>query len=355
MLKRPKGKRKSFAFTRVEYKDNKKVQFVYNSPELDSINSRLRSKEIALDTANSLAITLKNKLNDSNDNSTTLINKDNEKLVKKTLEEASTKSIKKLSLYNTKVDYDRILKLLNNHSIYSITKVELKEIIETCDYSLNVKNKLICRVNLLLKQVGRNFMLSKIKNNEHEDISYINEQELKSLIAHILNSETNDRQFIADGITILFYTGAREGELFSLEERHYNGEVHHISHQRQRDNSKSLPKNNRKRDIGIPKAAQESLSRWFNYPKELKEYYRMNLSRATKRFAMETFKDRSKHISNHDLRHSFAIWSLKQGASLTEISQVLGNSLPVCVKHYTGFSMKNEQIANLMKKLNRED
>jgi integrase len=63
-------------------------------------------------------------------------------------------------------------------------------------------------------------------------------------------------------------------------------------------------------------------------------------------------KNRLKHISPHDLRHSHAIYLLENGLRLEDVAKNLRNSILTCQKYYTGFAHTEGTVRSLMKQLN---
>lgn len=350
--------RKTFGLVKDIINGDTRNQSTLDIPELDAINERFINKEIAMDVTLRLVTELKEreleKYNGPDTDKAKTFHKDNHKFVNKLLEEAGSKNIKKVSYVNTKIDFDRLLNLLVDTSIMTIRKVDLKDLMDNCTYSASVKNKLVCRLNLMLKMAGRDFLISKYPIEKHE-ISHITEKELNTLLKSVDVLKMADSKFIQDAITVMFYTGLREGELFAVSSKHYKNttRTYTVSNQYTRDgNQQSKPKTGKVRSIVIPKKAVESFTRLIDYESFLKTYYRMRLTKRITRAAKFAFpNEKSKHISCHDLRHSFAIWSLGKGLSLTQVAFLLGNTLAVCQQHYTGYILSDEAMDAISKRL----
>jgi integrase len=274
------------------------------------------------------------------------------KIIDKLKEELNYKSLRITSYDNAIIDYNRIKDMLKGESVRIISRAKLEVLINELPYRLSVKNKIICRLNLILKNAGRDFKITKKKIEEYEEISFIDEKQLNKLLKEV-DYVSGNTKLIKDGIILMFYCGFREGELFGLSRNNFDKveETYFIREQMQRDLSFTKPKNNKEREITVPSVAIDSLERWLSYPKQEKINYRLFLSRKVLEASRKTFKERKHQISNHDLRHSFAIWCLSKGLSLTEVSYLLGNTLQVCVRHYTGFSLQKEALKSIAKKL----
>lgn len=368
-VKKPIGSRKTFSLIRDEksskkVKDsngeeqiiNDRIQKIIEIPELNAINEGFISGEISSDAAYQLVLDLKKvqleKLNGPDTYGSTIYHADNLKIINKLKEELNLKELRTTSYDNAIIDYNRIRDMLKGESIRIISRPKLNELIKKLPYRISVKNKIICRLNLVLKKAERDFKIPKKKIEEYEEISFIDEKQLKTLLNRV-DFICGNSKLIKDGIILMFYCGFREGELFGISREHFNkkDKTYFIKQQMQRDFSITKPKNNKYREIPVPSEAIESLDRWLSYSQNEKQKYRQFLSRKVVEASRKTFTEKKHQVSNHDLRHSFAIWCLSKGLSLTEVAFLLGNTLTVCVRHYTGYSLQKEALKNIAKKL----
>lgn len=164
-IRKPSVRRRSFSIVKDEVSGGLRKQQTWDNKEFDIINERVKFSQLAIDTAFRLVLDLKERelkrLRAADTDKNIAFHKDNQRYVGRLLEEASTKDIRKTSLLNTEIDYKRILTLLGEKSILTITKRELKDLLDVSPYAFSVKNKIVCRINLLLKEAGRSFKLSK--------------------------------------------------------------------------------------------------------------------------------------------------------------------------------------------------
>ncbi len=360
-IRKPDQKtRFSFSITKDEITRTSRKQSKFSPPELTEINKKFKAKEFSFDTAYLKVLDLKEKelrkINGEDSTKNQIFLSENKKQVARLIDKISISKkgkIKSISLGNIEIDYNRILQMLGSESVYTISATELNKRMNNLSYSISVKNKLICRLNLLLRETKRDFSLSKYPTI-HNEISYITEDELRELLKSFDElKDFGSKEFVKDGIVLLFYCGFREGELFAIDKANYNPKNHTylIKKQIERSHKRSNPKNDKERKITVPTGARDSIERWFEYDESLKKIYRVKLSRVVNKVARHFFKDKSKHISNHDLRHSYAIWCLNKGLSLTDVAFLLGNCLQVCIRHYTGFVASDERLESLSAKL----
>jgi integrase len=151
---------------------------------------------------------------------------------------------------------------------------------------------------------------------------------------------------------VAFYTGARLGEIFYIQKRHIKRHSVHLELQmsdtKRADGTfkEDTLKSGYDREIFLHEGIRQDLPDWAKVP--LIERYEIRLKSFSKHIQRACRKvcdieDPIKILSFHDLRHCHAIWLLQAGATITEVAQLLGNSLDVCYRYYSGFELKKER------------
>jgi hypothetical protein len=231
-IKNPVGSRRSFSLIRDEKSLNKndktktdRTQKTIDVPELDAINEDFKSGKIAIDVAKQLVLDLKKKLLEKlhgpDTYASTIYHSDNVKILNELIEkDLNHKTIKETSYNNALIDYDRIKNMLKGESIRIIPRSKLDVLINKLPYRISVKNKIICRLNLVLKKAGRDYKIFKRKKEHYEEceeISFIDEKQLKKLLNEI-DFICGNRKLIKDGV-ILMFTVASEKASFLVYQK----------------------------------------------------------------------------------------------------------------------------------------
>ena len=201
-------------------------------------------------------------------------------------------------------------------------------------------------LNQLLKFLGRDIRLSK-RRRESQVVDYVTWDELQEILPHIPQPE------IKALVVTLFGTGVRIGEAFAPG----------FTTLRPKDTifiSKQLDLEGEIRDIKngkphmtilLPEAKAAYLA-WCRVPNkaELRQSAINAIIAASKR----AFPKRpEKQVSAHDLRHSFAIHLAGQGASVRQLSALLGDTQSTVELHYIGFIMNDDAIDNVRKLIDK--
>jgi len=345
LIKKPTGKRKTFQmFWDIRKIDGKRTFQKIDSLELDRINENYKSGILIIGEAFAQVLKLKEKIlpkkqeDDFEDS--------NIQAIKKLKSQPSKKIRKKESIQANDLDYSRILKLLGKDSIVTIDISEFQSRIISSKLSPYTQNRVIIFANKLLKFVGREERLEKV-DADFETL-YINEDDLKKLLP---NLSKLDQQITR----IFFYSGLRLGELFGIKDpqNKYNvtsGELK-ISRQLKEDLYYDSLKRNSKRTIKIVKEIKTDFENFKNISEDFLMSYRNKYSKHLLKATRKTFKDESKHISAHDLRHSFAMYCLEKGINISQIAKLLGNSVSVCEKHYTSGASTSNFLNEIEKKM----
>lgn len=297
------------------------------SEELNQINSNYKSGILLISEAYSQVLHLKEKLLPKQQEDDFL--KSNIVAIEK-LKASFKRDRKKESDEAIHLDYKRILTLLGKDSIINIDIIELKKRIINSNLAPYTQNRVILFTNKLLKFVNRNEKINKI--DADFETKFLTEEDLELLLPSLSK--------IDQSITrIFFYTGLRLGELFGIKnpQNKYNkesGELKIIM-QLKEDLYYDTLKRNSRRTVKISNIIKKDFESFLELNEEFLKKYRNKFSKHLLKASRATFKEDTKHISTHDLRHSFAMHCLQRNISISHIAKLLGNSVSVCERHYT--------------------
>ena len=182
------------------------------------------------------------------------------------------------------------------------------------------------RLNQLLKYAKRDFRLTKPKP-AYEQVDYVTEQQLASLVGHF------DDSILVSLAWTLFGTGLRLSEALALRPADFRRGELVVDKQLPLSGELKRPKAGKTGTVAVLPQAVKALEAWLAVND--KASYRYKLYDALE-LACSKAK-LGKRIGPHDLRHSHAIYLLERGASLTEVSLQLRNTVSVCQRYYTGF------------------
>lgn len=246
-------------------------------------------------------------------------------------------------------DLIKSLGVIGSMSLYTATQAQLVTCLSKSGLPANSRRRVILRLNQLLKFARREFTL-KMPKEEYLDIKYLNIAEVRQVASHVGGED-------GDLILLAFATGCRLGELFGLTEKSVKptkGRFTHlyIGSQIRKNSEKALPKNRRSRTTLMLPIGDAPLQRWLQLstaerPKRTKLFNEVVYKACVKLWPTKT----DKHVCFHDLRHSFACEMGRQGRSINEIAQMLGNSPEVCRKYYTGVGLTDENLEALDERL----
>lgn len=227
-------------------------------------------------------------------------------------------------------DLSRAVSALGSASLASATKLEMQAALKkSLGDSPNLQRRACSRLNQILRFVGRNFTLDKMRE-EYREVRYITHAQLSRVVDRI--EDPNFRLLCH----VAFATGARLGECFTLEARSYNGKMIQITTQLDEEEEKRQTKNRKRRKALVIKAGRPYLEQWLKLSdKEKLALRHIKHARTVKAAAANALE--GKYLVFHDLRHSYAVHLLERGCSLDMVAQFLGNSNAVCEKYYVGF------------------
>lgn len=237
------------------------------------------------------------------------------------------------------------LRIIGDTSLLTATKEELYEKIKDSGLEANKRRAVIARLNQLLKFAGR-FKL-KAPKQEFPEIRYLSEKQVLALSASLKGTDR-------DLVLLAFATGCRLGELFAINETTIkpNGKIW-VGYQILRSGKKALPKNRKQRSVFCLEVGRDALKRWLKVPLAERLTIRNRKYAEIVHNACKALwpKQPDKHVSFHDLRHSFAAEMLRLGESVSVVAQLLGDSVQVCQMYYSGFSMHDESMDALVQRM----
>lgn len=204
----------------------------------------------------------------------------------------------------------------------------------------NKQRRIVARVNQLLKFLKRDIKLRKAPK-ERRKIRHLSQDDFLKVLPFIEEREIQ-ALFVA-----CFVTGARIGEAFALDTNSLRNGVISILRQMDRTGVLRETKNRRDRQMVINPIEHHFLNFWLSYSDKAK-FRNIKLSSILMNACKKAFpSEELKWCNVHDLRHSYAIWLLSKGISLSLIAQSLGNSISVCQEYYAGFELSQESIESI--------
>lgn len=195
----------------------------------------------------------------------------------------------------------------------------------------NIHKKRVAALNRLRKWLILPPILHLKK--DINDVKYLTEKEVMKLID---KAESPAKELIAAA----WYTGLRLGELHALTERAIKSATTLlVTRQIDKWGNSRLPKYRKQRKAYMLPGGVEWVHKWLAVKSDMKRNYQ--ISNITQELAGVRF---------HDLRHSYAVYLLGKGATLSWVAQSLGHSTDVCERYYAGHVLADDAI-ELMNRL----
>ncbi len=201
------------------------------------------------------------------------------------------------------------------------------------------------KINQMLRFAGREFRLFT-KKAPLPLVRYVTWEELPQVLAHI-----ND-PVIRDLAIVLFCTGVRLGEAFVLGARDLKSDQSIFISKQLTDKLEITEiKNSKPHKTILLKEGVEAYKRWCAVPD--RQSYRKKCQHPIINAARKTFPDEERQISPHDLRHSYAIHVLAKGASLDDLTFLLGDTISTVQMYYAGFVMSDKSVDRVSALINK--
>jgi integrase len=239
--------------------------------------------------------------------------------------------------------YLRAIAALGATPLLSTSIQDLQKIVDTLP---NKKQRSVTNcLNRLLKFYGRSEVLAKAKKEDSE-FRYLDEKDFKLMLRHVWPHE---QKLICN---VAFYSGLRLGEIFAVRQFFNEDSTLHVEKQMYEDGSMGTTKNRKKRRVFVAPTGVEHVDKLLELETSDRQKLRkLSWAKIVKRACKEAFpKSPEKHLNFHDLRHSYAIYCMSKGLSLTVVASCLGDGLAVAQEYYARFE-RTSDLGQLAKRL----
>jgi integrase len=334
---KPTGKRRSF---RILVEESGRFKTLKH-PDLTAINLNLKLGRVSLDEAERAVKDLAKSLGPRE--RVQNLHKDNRAILERYWKE----EYQHRDLVDPKTAYyelERAILAAGNNSLQSASREALQKHVNS-NYAGNYQRRVVSKLNQLLKWLGRDFKLLKVKE-QLEDVKHLTEQEFKRLLPAL---PAGPLRVLHE---VCFYGGFRIGEAFALEPHLFNQATNAVKVLKQVDKAgvKRQTKTRKQREAFVLPEGHEALVEWFKVKDLVDLQTRQRMSKITKAACKKVFPgEPSKHITFHDLRHSYAIHLLGLGASISLVAMAIGDSPRVAEKHYIGYTLTSDSLLLLTK------
>ncbi len=332
-IRRPGGTHTRFSIIK---RENGKNETIANEA-LDAINAEFLSGKMPIDEALEAVKREMKRLKGSSKPIGKVINLSgfNVRLLERYWKEA----YEHRDVIDSKSAYNRLRRVIDRLGETPLTASRLEIQKAISKYPPKQQRECATVIAQFLKFMNRGDVILQKSKKPRNKVSYVTLEEFRKIINHI-EKEYKPLFWAA------FSCGARIGELFSLELGKYrNGEIL-IDDQMDRNLVIRDTKNRRSRRVAVIKDIEKHFIEWLNYENKA--------SIRNMRFS-DMLKDAckisgvNKTITFHDLRHSYAIYLLNKGISLSLVAQSLGDSEAVAREHYVGFDLTEEGLSHIKK------
>lgn len=320
---------KKFIIVKRKLTENGSINQTVKSETLNAINAQYLSGKLTFEQAKTH---VKNIVDQINQKIAVQFNQENLDLVKRYWNEdyQYRDLVDHRSAYNRLV---RAVEAIGHYSLLSATPQEIQS--EVDKLKGNKQRAVVSALKQILKFLGREIKLRRAREQLPE-VTYITETELPKLVAQIKIPEIKLMHEVA------FATGLRAGELFGLLPHHIKGDVIDVSTQIDVQCTRREIKNRKPHKAYILPRFEEKVAEWASIPLEQRLAFRKrSLAKLTR---LASRKALGREITFHALRHSYAIHLISKGASLTIVSNLIGDSIKVTERYYAGHISTPEQI-----------
>jgi len=231
--------------------------------------------------------------------------------------------------------YLRAIAALGSAPLLSTPIQELQDLVDALP---NKKQRSVTNcLNRLLKFYGRTEILAKAKKEESE-FRYLDEKDFKLMLRHVWPHE---QKLVCN---VAFYSGLRLGEIFAVRQFFGEDSTIHVEKQMYENGSLGTTKNRKKRRVFVAPSGVEHVEKLLNVETTDRQKLRkLSWAKIVKRACKEAFpKSPEKHLNFHDLRHSYAIYCMSKGLSLTVVASCLGDGLAVAQEYYARFERTSD-------------
>jgi integrase len=348
-IRRPIGARRTYAVLKdIIYLDGRRAQSTLEDPRIDAVNLNMQRGLLSQDEAylhlrDSIVPALKAEagISEKKRNADKLSDV-NRRVLDKFYQERYEHG--ELLQRSKDAAWDLLSHALHDIEPLPITTATLKQLRDKlADKKAHTQRRHVIGLNQLLKFLGRDIRLEK-RRRESREVQYITWADLQAVLPHIVSPEV---QALA---IALFGTGVRLGEAFvpgfcQLLPK----DSIFIRKQLARDGEEFVVrdiKNRRPHRTTLLPEAKPGYLEWCQVPD--KQRFRHSAINQIINAARKAFPNHpAKHISPHDLRHSFAIHLAGKGASVKQLAGLLGDSYSTVELHYTGHILSDDEIDNV--------
>ena len=239
--------------------------------------------------------------------------------------------------------YQRAIASLGSKPLLSTSIEELQKIVDELP---NKKQRSASNcLNRILKFYGRTELLAKA-HKEDSEFRYLSEKDFKLMLRHVWPHE---QKMVCN---VAFYSGLRLGEIFAVREFYDDDSTIHVEKQMYENGSLGSTKNKKKRRVFVAPEGVEHVQKLLELETSDRQKLRkLSWAKIVKRACKEAFpKSPEKHLNFHDLRHSYAIYCMTKGLSLTVVASCLGDGLAVAQEYYARFE-RTSDLGQLAKRL----
>lgn len=375
-VKKPGGLRRSFAIMKdvifdpgdtsapKDLKTGKRktrVQEVHSCNEIDALNQRFLAEDI--DEAEALRqikkVIIPRLKNESGVRARAIDEsrfcEDNYRLFvkfyEKEYEENDDKVREDATLENAQIELKKAIIMIEPLPLTTVDKRTLKkhwkDHVEENDLTITAQRRYGTRINQLLRFAGRDFILVLPRKDSIEDIHHLTKDEFDhGLIPAIQKYNDREAELLAK---VLFGGGLRYGEAFVFNDPSeiQNNRTVHVARQMDRKLKIRALKNKKKHNTIILPDYVDAFKEWCALPD--KKALRVRLHKKIWEYAKVAFPNTpKKQISNHDLRHSFAIYLLgEMGLSISDVAMLIGDEEATVRAHYTGNKVLDPQAKRI--------
>jgi integrase len=255
--------------------------------------------------------------------------------------------------------YSTYLSSLDNKPISSIRVLDyqlIKNHVGNQDLSVSYKNKIVSIMKAISKFISTTYQISDFAvtisrfsdYSMHVEMETWTPNEFEEFSRHV------DRETYKDLFHILYYTGARLGEIRALYKTDFKDKNIHITKSiRNESDGVTTPKNKYSvRFVQLDSITSEIAQKHASIKGKFllgndHPLSQSNIDRIFRKYILLTQKDNAqfRRIRVHDLRHSHATFLINSGANIVAVSKRLGHSsVQITLKTYTHLFKENETL-----------
>jgi integrase len=262
---------------------------------------------------------------------------------------------KKLSDFKT-VEYEvyRAAECMEEVSLISGTQEQIQNQLDRfCKGDSNKQRRLVTKIKSILSVLRptEHFELVK-EHEEYKAVKYLTPEEFKEVLPNI---QSEHIRVLAQ---VCFNLGCRIGEACALTISDLRlkpkgatvfvcKQVTMEGHEAQK--IKTRTKNKKNRLSALFPDGVEPLKVWIKLKPKLSLHERKHLSSIFREACKKVFPDfEDKHLKWHDLRHSYAVRLLNEGATIKDVADMIGDSVVVAEKYYVGFIINDVRMDRIL-------